>query len=152
MLSEEAITPRKRLTTFRVDQELRDALNDALARDGISERRKSHWLRQAIQAFVIADPGLATVGAGEKLKRFTLAERILMDDDTSTAIDEAIRIIRRSDYRTDGLQASIIRAAIRHAAAHGSEKPKHHPSSTRQTSESGGARRTRLAKSIGKSV
>lgn len=116
MTSSKRSNSRKRLTTFRVDAELRAALNAALARDGVSERRKSRWLCAAVQEFVHADPRMATVGAGENLKRFTLAERILMDEATEDAIDRAIRLIRASDYRVEGLQASIIRAAIRHAA------------------------------------
>lgn len=105
-----------RPTTFRIDAELRSLLVSLLDRDQVSQRRKSQWLCAAIRNMVQADPGLALVGAGEAGRKFTLGERIQIDPETEAAINTALRKIRRTDYRSEGMQAAIIRAAIRHAA------------------------------------
>lgn len=107
---------RKRTTTFRIDEVMHAELTRLLERDGVSERRKSSWLCAAVRQLVHDDGRLAGVRAGEDLVQFTHAVRIQIDEETEKAIDKAMRTYRASDYRSEGLQGAIIRAAIRHAA------------------------------------
>lgn len=105
-----------RRTSFRVDDSTRRLLTELLERDGITERRKSAWICAAVKQLVTDDERLASVGAGEDLVQFTYPVRIQIDEATEQAIDKAVRLIRASDYRSEGLQGAILRAAIRHAA------------------------------------
>lgn len=115
--------PRKRLTLFRLDAELKQALTKALEREGVGERGKSRWLCSAIRTYLEIDsPRFDRAGAGEGLKQFALKERIMLDAATDEAIDKAIRLLRVTDYRLERLQAKLIRAAIRYASGDETEE------------------------------
>jgi len=110
-------SPKKRMTLFRLDADLKQTLADLLTRNGVRERSKSRWLCGAIRAYLVVDsPRFDWVSIGEGTTQFTLTERIVLDRDTDEALDVAIRVLRLTDYRDERLQGKIIRAAIRYAS------------------------------------
>lgn len=105
----------KRLTTFGTNEQIRQMLDEALARDGASAKGRSHWLCRAVQSLLADDPNLLKVGLGEGLERFPLRDICTLDAETSVLIENASRRLLMVDP-SRGAQASILRAAIRHGA------------------------------------
>jgi hypothetical protein len=105
-----------RQTTYRTNKALRALLEQALRRDRVGQRKKSQWICRAISQLIENDPTLNSVGAGEDLESFTDIETIIFDDQTEALLERAFRIIRSIDPQAEGIQASLIRAAIRYSA------------------------------------
>lgn len=105
-----------RYTTYRTNEGLQRLQQEGMRAAGFHMRRKSEWVCLAIEQLLAEDPGLASLGAGEDLETFPTRAILGVSASTEEAIDRAYRIIRRQDVRAEGVMASLVRAAIRHAA------------------------------------
>jgi hypothetical protein len=104
---------RGRSTGFRCNAEMMADLNVALARDGVSPRRRSRWICRAVHKLFERDPSLDTVGAGEDREKYPIYTILVVDPETDALIDRAFRILRTVDPRHEGVASSVVRAAIR---------------------------------------
>lgn len=105
---------------YRISEALLVDLTVRMRRDGWSSRKKSEWIRQALQRLL--DQGAEwmlreNVFVGDRLNANTIGEAVYVDEELSTAIDGMIYELRRIDPLIEDMQSMLIRAAIRQRLA-----------------------------------
>jgi len=99
-------------TTYRLPSDLKIKMLQAVEKS-YGKKKKSQWINEAINNLVKYDIGLASVGLGEHYESQDKSDVLLLDEKTFQALEAAMTIIRRQDPLYEGVQSSIIRAAIR---------------------------------------
>jgi hypothetical protein len=86
-----------------------------MERDGYGPRRKSAWVREAINGFLEEEKrtGFAKVGVGDAVEKHKAIEVIRLDEATIERIEATVRLIRRQAPMMEGVRSAIVRAAIR---------------------------------------
>ncbi len=102
-----------KVITFRYSERLKHDMYRTLAREGITARRVSRWICEQIRALFAEDPHLLIVGAGDGLEKHSAVFLLRADDETADLIERGFAILRAQDPRYEGVQAAVIRAAIR---------------------------------------
>ncbi len=103
---------KKVKTTYRLPSELRVKMLNAVA-ESYGKKKKSLWINEAIKDLISNDVGLSSVGLGEHYDVQDRVDVLLLDENTFHALETAMIIVRRQDPLYEGVQSSIIRAAIR---------------------------------------
>ena len=99
-------------TTYRLPSDLKVKMLQAVEKS-YGKKKKSQWINEAINNLVKYDIGLASVGLGEHYECQDKSDVLLLDEKTFQALETAMTIVRRQDPLYEGVQSSIIRAAIR---------------------------------------
>ena len=99
-------------TTYRLPSDLKIKMLQAVEKS-YGKKKKSQWINEAINNLVKYDIGLASVGLGEHYESQDKSDVLLLDEKTFQALETAMMIVRRQDPLYEGVQSSIIRAAIR---------------------------------------
>ena len=99
-------------TTYRLPSDLKIKMLQAVEKS-YGKKKKSQWINEAINNLVKYDIGLASVGLGEHYESQDKSDVLLLDEKTFQALEAAMTIVRRHDPLYEGVQSSIIRAAIR---------------------------------------
>lgn len=99
-------------TTYRLPSDLKIKMLQAVEKS-YGKKKKSQWINEAINNLVKYDIGLASVGLGEHYESQDKSDVLLLDEKTFQALEAAMTIVRRQDPLYEGVQSSIIRAAIR---------------------------------------
>ena len=99
-------------TTYRLPSDLKIKMLQAVEKS-YGKKKKSQWINEAINNLVKYDIGLASVGLGEHYESQDKSDVLLLDEKTFQALETAMTIVRRQDPLYEGVQSSIIRAAIR---------------------------------------
>ncbi len=85
---------------------------------GYGPRRKSRWVREAIEMLFREDPGLTQVGLGVDVMNKDAVEPIYLDEKTEELMKGGYRILRTQYPEWEGVQGDIIRAAVMYRLAH----------------------------------
>ncbi len=99
-------------TTYRLPNILRLKMLHAVE-NSYGKKKKSKWINEAINDLINNDIGLSSVGLGEYYETQDKTDVILIDEKTFENLEAAMTIVRRHDPLYEGVQSSIIRAAIR---------------------------------------
>lgn len=99
-------------TTYRLPSDLKLKMLQAVEKS-YGKKKKSLWINEAINSLVSNDAGLASVGLGEHYEIHDKSDVLLLDEKTFHTLETAMTIVRRQDPLYEGVQSSIIRAAIR---------------------------------------
>jgi hypothetical protein len=99
-------------TTYRLPNVLRIKMLQAVE-STYGKKKKSQWINEAIYDLVNNDVGLSSVGLGEHYETQDKSDVILLDEKTFEMLEVAMTIVRRHDPLYEGVQSSIIRAAIK---------------------------------------
>lgn len=99
-------------TTYRLPSDLKMKMLQAVEKS-YGKKKKSQWINEAINYLISNDIGLASVGLGEHYEIQDKSDVLLLDEKTLQALEAAMTIVRRQDPLYEGVQSSIIRAAIR---------------------------------------
>jgi Arc/MetJ-type ribon-helix-helix transcriptional regulator len=100
-------------TTYRLPATLRQQMREAVVRDGYGLRGKSRWIREAIELLFKKDRALINVGLGDDLEENSATDLVVLTPIIENKIEETILKLRTQDPLMEGVQSSIIRAAIR---------------------------------------
>jgi len=84
---------------------------------GYGPRRKSRWVREAIEMLFNEDPGLTQVGIGVDVMSKDAVEPIYLDEQTEEMMKGGYRILRTQYPEWEGVQGDIIRAAVMYRLA-----------------------------------
>jgi len=104
--------------SFRFSPALKAQMLDTAAAAGVTPRRISRWICEQIHSLFASDPNLLSVGAGDGLQRHTTLFVLRVDEKTQELIERGFDILRSQDPRYEGVQAALVRAAIRHGIRH----------------------------------
>ena len=99
-------------TTYRLPSHLRKKMLESVARE-YGKKGKSRWIKEAITGLITKDTGLSSVGLGEDYETYDASDVIIIDSATFERLQTAMTTIRRQDPLYEGVQSSVIRAAIR---------------------------------------
>ncbi|MCB1782229.1 MAG: hypothetical protein KDJ34_19490 [Candidatus Competibacteraceae bacterium] len=98
----------------RMPLALKTSLHQAIVEDGYGGKGKSRWVREALVQLFEQDSDLANVGVGDDLEINDTEDAFFVSLDNGAAIDAAVDVIRSQYPRAEGVQSSIIRAAVRY--------------------------------------
>lgn len=102
-----------RRTAFTLPRQLKAEFTEHVTHaHGYGPRRKSLWIREAIELLFNEDPGLSQVGLGTDLIVKDAVEPVYLDERAEERIKTAFRTLRTQDPEWEGLQSDILRAAV----------------------------------------
>lgn len=104
----------------RLGDDIDDALNEALAKKGLSSRKRSAWVSEALRELlargvdsILAENILIGRALGtSEATGVTKAKTFVFDDDLYLALVDAVARIRQRDPYLPAAQSTLIRAAI----------------------------------------
>lgn len=101
-------------TSVRMPTALKLKVAATIKRQGYGGRGKSKWAREAIAQLFEEDPGLINVGVGDGLEDINDRDVYYLDKPTRDLVIRGIELLRLQSPLLEGVQSSIIRAALRY--------------------------------------